>query len=44
MKKIVAVLGIKNEIEFNYDIDSKKFNNKIEDTYILENINVIKII
>lgn len=41
-KKIVTVLGIKNDIEFNYDKDCKKFKNIIEDKYILDNINEAK--
>lgn len=41
-KKISTVLGIKNNIEFNYDTDCKKFNNKILDKQILDNIDTIK--
>lgn len=35
-------MGIKNNIEFNYDTDCKKFNNKILDKQILDNIDTIK--
>ncbi|ARF08028.1 hypothetical protein Catovirus_1_78 [Catovirus CTV1] len=41
-KKIVTVLGIKNDIEFNYDADSKKFKDKIEDKKLIDDLNTIK--
>ena len=41
-KKIVDLLGIKNGYEFNYDTDSKKFNEAINDKNFIGNFEGIK--